>query len=319
MTPLPVRAAILPALLLAQGMAAAPHHGLVPVEDIQPPVLPEVRYATRHNFTGEVLYPSPRIFLHRDAARALTRVQRDLQKRGLGLKIWDAYRPLSVQRKMWDLIRDERYVSDPSKNQGRHTRGTAVDVTLVDRLGRELPMPSDFDDFSERAHRDYRGGTLEQRQHRQLLETVMQRHGFIGFPTEWWHFDLRNWEKYPPLDIPVGTLAAAGAPDSTRGGIDHAVFVWLQRPGHARDRATLIRATRELQKSTGLIRSLRYGRPVPSDRPVVDDTFDLALLMRFPDRRALAAFENHPDHQRAIKEILHPLARKVLVYDIALD
>ena len=194
---------------LANAQAAAPESDLVPLETVQPPCLPEVRYATRHNFTGTVLYPVPRVFLHRDTARALTRVQRDLQKRGLGLKVWDAYRPLAVQWKMWKLIRDERYVSNPAKNQGRHTRGTAVDVTLIDKLGRELPMPSDFDDFSERAHRDYRGGTAEQSRNRQILEDIMTKHGFIGYPTEWWHFDLKGWEKYPVLDISPGQLAHA--------------------------------------------------------------------------------------------------------------
>ena len=193
----------------ATARAAAPGADLVPLETVQPPCLPEVRYATRHNFTGSVLYPVPRVFLHRDTARALTRVQRDLQKRGLGLKVWDAYRPLAVQWKMWKLIRDERYVSNPAKNQGRHTRGTAVDVTLIDKLGRELPMPSDFDDFSERAHRDYRGGTAEQRRNRQILEDIMTKHGFIGYPTEWWHFDLKGWEKYPVLDISPGQLTHA--------------------------------------------------------------------------------------------------------------
>jgi len=187
-------------------------HHLVPLETVQPPCLPEVRYATRHNFTGRVLYPQPRIFLHRDAARALALVQRDLQKLGLGLKVWDGYRPLSVQWKMWNLIRDERYVSNPAKNKGRHTRGTAVDVTLIDSLGRELPMPSDFDDFSERAHRAYGGGTVEQRRNRQLLQTAMEKRGFIGFPTEWWHFDLKNWEKYPVLDVSPADLAAAHYP-----------------------------------------------------------------------------------------------------------
>jgi len=194
---------------LANAQAAAPGADLVPLETVQPPCLPEVRYATRHNFTGSVLYPVPRVFLHRDTARALTRVQRDLQKHGLGLKVWDAYRPLSVQWKMWKLIRDERYVSNPAKNQGRHTRGTAVDVTLIDKLGRELPMPSDFDDFSERAHRDYRGGTAEQRRNRKILEDIMTKHGFIGYPTEWWHFDLKGWEKYPVLDISPGQLTHA--------------------------------------------------------------------------------------------------------------
>jgi len=196
-------------LLLAATSPAKPmpDRPLVPIETVRPPLVQEIRYATRHNFTGEVLYPLPRVFLHRDTARALQRVQRELAKRGLGLKVWDAYRPLSVQQKMWNLIRDERYVSNPAKNKGRHTRGTAVDVTLVDKLGRELPMPSDFDDFSGRAHRDFRGGTAEQRRNRQLLQSVMERYGFVPFPTEWWHFDLKNWENYPPLDLSIERLA----------------------------------------------------------------------------------------------------------------
>lgn len=306
-------------LALAAARAAAPSHDLVPLETVQPPCLPEVRYATRHNFTGKVLYPLPGVFLHRDAARALARVQRDLQKRGLGLKVWDAYRPLSVQQKMWNLIRDERYVSNPAKNQGRHTRGTAVDVTLVDRLGRELPMPSDFDDFSERAHRDYRGGTADQRRNRQLLEDVMQKHGFVGYPTEWWHFDLADWEKYPPLDIPIKTLVRNAAVDARRGDIEHLVFVWLNRPGSKADRTALIRATEKLGQATGLIESIRYGGPLPSGRPVVDDSFDLALLMRFKDPQSLAEFEKSPAHEQAIRQVLRPLARRVVIHDVAVE
>jgi len=209
-------AAIALALAASPGLAGVTNHGLVALETVHPPCLPEVRYATRHNFTGEVLYPLPRLFLHQDCSRALSRVQRDLERRGLGLKVWDAYRPLYVQQKMWNLIRDERYVSNPAKNKGRHTRGTAVDVTLVDKLGRELPMPSDLDDFSERAHRDYLGGSAEQRRNRQLLQIIMQRHGFIGFPTEWWHFDLKNWEAYPPLDISIEALAHDADSDAHR-------------------------------------------------------------------------------------------------------
>ena len=97
------------------------------------------------------------------------------------------------------------------------------------------------------------------------------------------------------------------------------MFIWLKKAGSTRDRAQLVRATKNLQKSTGLITSVRYGRPVPSDRPVVDDTFDLAIFMRFADRQALAAFEKHPAHQKAKAEILQPLARKVLIYDAALE
>jgi len=98
------------------------------------------------------------------------------------------------------LVPDERYVSDPRKG-GRHTRGTAVDLTLVTKDGQELPMPSAFDDFSEKAHRNYMGATPEEIGNRELLQTVMEKHGFIGLPTEWWHFDLVGWENYPPIDI----------------------------------------------------------------------------------------------------------------------
>jgi hypothetical protein len=120
------------------------------------------------------------------------------------------------------------------------------------------------------------------------------------------------------LSLVVALLATAcTAPQS--GGIEHAVFVWLKRPGNKADRAALVEGTKQLQKSTGLITSFRHGTPVPSARAVVDDSFDLALLMRFQSRAALAAFETHPDHLRAKKELLRPLSRKVLIYDIALE
>lgn len=176
-------------------------HRLVPLEEVSPAALQEVRYATRYIFTGTQLYPQPRLWLHRDTARALSRVQRDLAEHGLGLKVYDAYRPFSVQQRMWNLIRDERYVSNPAKNRGRHTRGTAVDVTLVDARGAQLDMPSDFDDFSDKAHGDYAGATARQKRNRSLLARVMSRHGFVPYPYEWWHFDLRGWQKYPVLDV----------------------------------------------------------------------------------------------------------------------
>lgn len=179
---------------------------LVSVRTIDPPPLEEIRYATTYNFTGEVLYPFPAAFVHKDLIGPLTRVQRDLAKLGLGLKIYDGYRPLSVQQKMWDLIRDERYVSNPAKNKGRHTRGTAVDVTLVNKLGNELEMPTPFDDFTERAHRDGKDWTAGQRRNSELLEGVMKKHGFIPYPYEWWHFDFGGWENRPPLDVPFQNI-----------------------------------------------------------------------------------------------------------------
>lgn len=196
------------AVFLATALRAAPiTHDLADVATIQPPPLEEIRYATRYNFTGEKLYPFPAAFVHRDTAAALAKVQADLAKDGLGLKIWDGYRPLSVQRKMWDLVRDERYVSNPAVNRGRHTRGTAVDVTLVDKLGNELAMPTPFDDFTEAAHRDSKTMTPTQRANLEKLATVMARHGFEPYPFEWWHYDLRGWKNYPVLDVPFEALA----------------------------------------------------------------------------------------------------------------
>ena len=166
----------------------------------------DLRYATPNNFVHATLYPVAKAYLQRDAANALAEVQHDLATQGLGLKIFDAYRPLSVQQRMWNLIHDERYVSNPAINAGRHTRGTAVDLTLVDRDGKELSMPTPFDDFTEKAHRDAPGIPADAAHNAKLLETTMIKHGFLPFPFEWWHFDYRDWKKHPPLDVPLDQL-----------------------------------------------------------------------------------------------------------------
>ncbi|HEY3898760.1 MAG TPA: M15 family metallopeptidase [Chthoniobacter sp.] len=166
----------------------------------------DLRYATPNNFVHATLYPVAKAYLARDAAKALVEVQQELAKEGLGLKIFDAYRPLSVQQRMWDLIHDERYVSNPAINLGRHTRGTAVDLTLVDKDGHELAMPTPFDDFTERAHRDATGIPEDAARNSKRLEAVMLKHGFLPYPFEWWHFDFRDWKKHPPLDVPLEAL-----------------------------------------------------------------------------------------------------------------
>jgi zinc D-Ala-D-Ala dipeptidase len=166
----------------------------------------DLRYATPNNFVHATLYPVARAYLRRDVAAALVEVQQELAAQGLGLKIFDAYRPLSVQQRMWDLIHDDRYVSNPALNAGRHTRGTAVDLTLVDREGHDLPMPTPFDDFTERAHRDAPGIPEDAARNSKLLETIMLKHGFLPYPFEWWHFDFRDWKTHPPLDVPLDEL-----------------------------------------------------------------------------------------------------------------
>jgi D-alanyl-D-alanine dipeptidase len=178
---------------------------LVDLEKKIPGIVLDIRYATTNNFTGQQLYPQARCFLHREPARKLLAVQKDLNRQGLGLKIFDGYRPLSVQRKMWEVFPQPGYVADPRKGS-RHNRGAAVDVTLI-RLadGSELPMPTPYDDFTERAHRNYNDLPEAILSNRQLLEDVMLRNGFVGLPTEWWHFDDTNWKQFPLLDVPVGS------------------------------------------------------------------------------------------------------------------
>jgi D-alanyl-D-alanine dipeptidase len=183
-------------------IAALAFATLVDATSIVPHLALDIRYATTANFTHQRLYAHARCLLHEEVARRLADVQRELRARGLALVAHDCYRPLSVQKKMWTLVPDERYVSDPAKGS-RHNRGAAVDVALVDKRGRALPMPSAYDEFSERAHRDYAGGTDAERANRALLDEVMRRHGFVGLPTEWWHFDAAEWQSYPLSDEPL--------------------------------------------------------------------------------------------------------------------
>jgi len=179
---------------------------LVDATTIVPRLRLDIRYATAANFTHQRLYAHARCLLHDVVARRLAEVQAELRARGLGLVVYDCYRTLSVQKKMWALVPDERYVSDPAKGS-RHNRGAAVDLALVDKRGRALPMPSAYDEFSERAHRDFAGGSdpqsKEARANRALLEDVMQRHGFVGLATEWWHFDAADWQSYEISDEPL--------------------------------------------------------------------------------------------------------------------
>jgi D-alanyl-D-alanine dipeptidase len=179
---------------------------LIDIQSINPGVRLDLRYATENNFTHQKVYEQARCFLRPETAQRLSDVQEELEKQHLGLKIFDCYRPLSVQRKFWALVPDERYVANPAKGS-RHNRGAAVDLTLVRDDGTELPMPTPFDDFTVKAHRDYMNLPQEVIANRELLERTMVKHGFLPMPTEWWHFDLSGWERFPILDTPISSLA----------------------------------------------------------------------------------------------------------------
>lgn len=173
---------------------------LIDISLVNPNIILDIRYATENNFLQKKLYPVERCVLRGEAARKLSEVQKYLETKGLGLKVFDCYRPLSVQREMWQVKPDSRYVANPARGS-RHNRGAAVDLTLVDSNGNQLEMPTDFDDFTEKAHRNYQGGSAEARENSQLLEEAMKRSGFIPLATEWWHFDAPNWQNYAILDV----------------------------------------------------------------------------------------------------------------------
>ena len=172
---------------------------LVRLHDVVPNLLTDVRYATTNNFTNRILYTSDTLYARRAVVQQLLQAQRDAQSRGLQLKVFDAYRPLSIQRLMWSIVPDERYVADPAKGS-RHNRGCALDLTLCDSTGAELDMGTGYDEFTERAAATYTDLPENILANRRLLEQIMNAAGFDVLPSEWWHFDLRGWEKYAILN-----------------------------------------------------------------------------------------------------------------------
>lgn len=175
-------------------------NGLVNVSDMDESLIMDLKYATENNFTGRVIYPVNVCVLRKETALKLISANEEFKKMGYRIKIWDAYRPMYVQRIFWNIIQDERFVANPNKKGSRHNRGTAVDVTLVDKFQKEIKMPSEFDDFSDKAYRDFKSMGNEEEMNLNLLTEVMERHGFITIDTEWWHFEDNNFNKYSIID-----------------------------------------------------------------------------------------------------------------------
>ncbi len=168
----------------------------------------DIRYATPNNFMKRPMYAQARAFLQRPAADALVRVQLALRPRGMGLLVFDGYRPWSVTKKFWDETPPSKrqFVANPRKGS-KHNRGCAVDLTLIDlATGKEIPMPSRYDEFSESASSSYPGGKAEERKMRTLLRTMMEPEGFRVDPGEWWHFDYKDWRVYRILNVPFEKL-----------------------------------------------------------------------------------------------------------------
>ena len=171
----------------------------------------DLPYASGNNFTKKIIYDAKaKAYLRRPVAEALVTAQRKLNAQQFGLKIWDAYRPFHIQEIFWSHCPDERYIMKPVRENGHmkegsaHNRGCAVDLTLVNTVtGLELVMPTLFDDFSERAHRNYMESSREAIYNRELLNDIMVSCGFIGLPTEWWHFNWHAAEEFELCDLPM--------------------------------------------------------------------------------------------------------------------
>ena len=177
------------------------YDNLVDIKSIDPTILVELRYATAENIIGRALYPPemPALVRPTTAAR-LAKAQKFLRSRHYGLKIWDAYRPMAAQVELWERTHDGAFVADPlSGNGSLHTWGVAVDATLVDEKGREVAMPTAFDEFTTAAKLHYHGDDPEVKLHLRILQAAMRHGGFYGMRSEWWHFIAYDWKKYAPM------------------------------------------------------------------------------------------------------------------------
>jgi zinc D-Ala-D-Ala dipeptidase len=175
---------------------------MIEIKTIIANIVYDLRYATKNNFTHTKLYENDKeSFLRLPVVKALQNVQSDLYQRGLGLKIFDAYRPYAVTKKMWDLVHDDRYVADPSKGSG-HNRGLAVDLTIINlKNSSELNMGTNFDNFTDSAHHDFKSLPANILANRKLLKETMEKYGFKALVTEWWHYSWPNDRNYEVLDI----------------------------------------------------------------------------------------------------------------------
>ncbi len=190
-----------------QQIASDSNYKMVELKSYVPSLVYDIRYATTNNFTRKQLYQKGnKTFMRKPAATALQQVQKNLAAKGLGLKVWDAYRPYAATKLMWDLIKDERYVANPAKGSG-HNRGLAIDVTLIDlNTGEELNMGTGYDNFSDTAHQTFTNLPTDVLQNRQLLKQTMEVAGFVALPTEWWHFYWPNNNNYAVLNLSFNQL-----------------------------------------------------------------------------------------------------------------
>jgi D-alanyl-D-alanine dipeptidase len=184
-----------------QKVAENPENELVEIRKVIPNIKLDIKYATKDNLVHQRVYKQARAFARKPVVEALQKIQAELNTQGMGLKIYDGYRPYSVTCLFYAAIRDTTFVAAPWRGS-RHNRGCAIDLTLIDlKTGKELAMPSGYDETTERAFHDYAGGTEQERKNRAILREVMTKHGFAIYKYEWWHYDFIGFERFDIMDI----------------------------------------------------------------------------------------------------------------------
>ena len=183
-----------------------PEKQLIDLEKYIPDLVLDIRYATTNNFTGEQIYDVPKAYARKPVAEALKNVQTELKTQGLGIKIFDGYRPYRATVKFYEVYGDTTYVASPYRGS-RHNRGCALDLTLIDlKTGQELKMPAGYDAFTKQAWPSTPMADPLIRKNRQLLIDVMEKNGFRVNSSEWWHFDFGGWKNFEVLDIDFSEL-----------------------------------------------------------------------------------------------------------------
>lgn len=203
----------------ASASSSTSNNDMVNIKDIAPSVAVELKYATKDNITGKVIYNFTEAYLRRGTAQKIAKVQNELKKNGYSLVIWDAYRPLEAQYKLWKQCPNSRYIVDPYKSYSVHSTGGCVDVTLMRTDGKSVTMPSEFDKFTKKADRDYSDVSTQAAVNSKYLESVMVKYGFRPYANEWWHYyDTNTYHKISFNPSANSTISISAVGDCVIGG-----------------------------------------------------------------------------------------------------
>ncbi|KQM78258.1 D-alanyl-D-alanine dipeptidase [Pedobacter sp. Leaf216] len=183
-----------------------PDNELIEIKKAIPNIKLDIRYATKNNFMQQVMYKQARAFARKPVVESLKKIQKELNKKGYGLKIFDGYRPYAITVEFYKKASDKNFVANPAKGS-KHNRGCAVDLTLINlKTGKELVMPTPYDSFSAAAAANYQNISPEAKKNRDFLIAIMAKYQMNVLENEWWHYDFSGWRNYNLMDIPFEKL-----------------------------------------------------------------------------------------------------------------